>query len=71
MVLVVSGLLFSFWSYRLHLGFVGAWRTPGDFWATYQSSVALVQGHFSQVYSQSTGLVTFPAISYLQAPAAV
>ena len=70
-VLVVSGLLFSFWSYRLHLGFVGAWRTPGDFWATYQSSVALVQGHFSQVYSQSTGLVTFPAISYLLAPAAV
>jgi hypothetical protein len=68
--LVVLGYLFSFSFYRLRYGLVGAWRTPDDFWATYQSSVALVHGHLSQVYSNTTGLVTFPAISYLLAPVA-
>ena len=67
---VVFCVLYSFWLYRLPFG-VGLWRTPGDFWATYLSSVALVHGQFSQVYSQSTGLVTFPGISYLLTPAAL
>ena len=63
-------VFYSFWLYRLPFG-VGLWRTPGDFWATYLSSVALVHGQFSQVYSQSTGLVTFPGISYLLTPVAL
>lgn len=68
--LAVVGFGYSLLSYRIRYGSSGSWTTPDDFWSTYQSSVAIAHGHFSQVYSRATGLVTFPAISYLLAPVA-
>ena len=71
-VSVVGGMQLSFWwySWSKGAGYVGVWRTPGDFWDTYLSSVNLVHGHISQIYSPATILVAFPGITFALAPVA-
>lgn len=48
----------------------GVWADPSDQWGTVLAALHLVHGHFSGVYTQSTGLVTFPGYVFLMAPAA-
>ncbi len=68
--MLVLGMAFSLFWFRLRLGAAGVWRTPADFWATYLAATALAHGHLAGVYSHATALVTFPAIAYLFAPLA-
>lgn len=69
---VVAGMALSFWWWYFRKGpsMVGVWRTPGDFWDTYLTSVNLVHGHVSQIYSSRSILVTFPGITVALAPVA-
>lgn len=69
-IYLVAGMLLTLFLETLRSGHVGIWRTPEDFWTTYQSAVDLAHGHFSQIYSPATTLVTFPGISFALAPAA-
>ncbi|MGH9303065.1 MAG: hypothetical protein ACRDZ5_01500 [Acidimicrobiales bacterium] len=67
---VVVSMQLSLWWYDFYSHSPGIWRMPGDFWATFSSSVELVHGHFSGVYSHATGLVTLPGVTFLLAPVA-
>jgi hypothetical protein len=42
------------------------WVTPGDLYATYQSSSALAHGHFGAIYG--TGFLAFPGMALVLAP---
>jgi hypothetical protein len=48
---------------------VDAWWVPGDFWLNYFSTSALIHGHLGTVYAPPTGVVTFPGVLVLLAPA--
>ncbi len=47
----------------------GGWFVPGDLWGTQLAARAVAYGHLNRVYSPSTGLITFPAVAALFAPA--
>jgi hypothetical protein len=69
-VYVIVAMQYSLWSLDIRDGLAGVWRTPNDFWTTYQSSAYLVTGKFSHIYSPVTGLVVFPGVTVLLAPVA-
>jgi hypothetical protein len=50
-------------------GQAGGWFIPGDLWGTQLAARAVAYGHLNQVYSPSTGLIAFPAVAALLAPA--
>jgi hypothetical protein len=47
------------------------WIAPGDLWGTYLGAQAVGHGHLGGLYTQQTGLVSFPGFEYLLAPVAV
>lgn len=46
-----------------------AWSLPDDLWGTLVAASRLVQLHLSGLYTQPTGLVTFPGAAVILAPA--
>lgn len=67
---VVLGMNWTVWWDVLVHHEPGVWAAPADQWGTVLAALHLVHGHFNGIYTQSTGLVTFPGYVFLLAPAA-
>jgi len=70
-LLVVLGMNFSFYWSDVVDHHPGVWLDPADQWRTYLAAVNLVHGHFTQIYTQSNGLETFPGILFAISPLAI
>ncbi|MCL6105125.1 MAG: hypothetical protein M1483_05810 [Actinobacteria bacterium] len=70
LVLIATGMLYSLeWgSWILNKPSYG-WTTPGDLWGIVHSVKDVTSGYFGHIYRDGNGIVTFPAILLILAPA--
>lgn len=69
LAVLVTGMAYFFW-WGSVVGYPGVWMPPGDIWATIRTSDYVTWGYLGGIYSAGTGLVTFPGILLVLAPAA-
>ena len=69
-VVVVVGILYTFFWDLLVYG-NSSWVDPSDMWGVFRGAHYVGWGYLGGVYNQDTGMVTFPGIAVLLAPAAV
>ncbi len=69
-VLILIGMAFTLWWYPV-VHHASYWMTPHDFWSTYRDAHYVGWGGFGAIYTDSTGLITLPAISIVLAPVAM
>jgi hypothetical protein len=67
--LVVVGMAYSLWWAPL-VRHGSYWVTPQDLWGGFLAAVHTSHGQFGQIYSPSTGFVSFPGLVFLLTPVA-
>jgi hypothetical protein len=69
-ILIVVGMAFTLWWSPI-FGHTSIWMTPHDFWSTYRDAHYVGWGAFGAIYTDGTGLITFPTIAIVLAPIAM